>query len=1155
MKAPQFILLIATLVILIPACNQQTSQETTSAKSITNTATNTPIPTKTASPSPTVVPTRTESPSQTPTPQPLAVTIDVPACVANETSDKKTFDAMLDLIKPHLNEMESYRYHTIYQYQVEGEYPEEALSVEVEGTHAGRLPTISSESDDPVLAANLYEASQVKLIDLRTGYHEEVIVNNNGFWAHVDGDSGWIEFAEADPADILILPDIFSPQSIATGGLEPYVSLISEQPPLMSKTEEITDQEVIHRCWVVSAAKGFYDSAINHSNAYTILSEAEVHLWTSEEDTQFIRMAITGSHWGECIGDCDNLYQHDVQRDFLLWMELSDVGDAIEIEVPDEEQVALRIPLTGSESIGDVSAPISELPLPDDAIKIYKPYTGGFDHRYFDYYPEDSGKDPREYPFIEPREYLVASIVFVNELMETYANQGWYHTPMNQRPNYQTEGGFTETARFYLDGMGQRGWQLKGNPLQLGMTELFLFFEKENIVFPVILSPDGTGGTFISAFLPPDAEVMEAVNTGWTIYTIENSELSCEFLMDMDIDQEGRVWITSACGLDVLEESQWSHHDQGGGWVAPIGIDWEGNVWVANNNEPENGLAKFDGQTWTSIDLKDGIRDIKDIFIDAPDKIWISLETEDGNGLGVLEGDDFTYFSNEEIGFQDSYIVTSLVRDPMESVWVSTDSGGLFVFDGNDWRSEQNPICPYLQCFDKDMLIDQQGWLWISEPGKMQVFNGQEWAEYSSESGLPFPNIERIAVDQHNRLWAASHYGLLSVLETNGQWITYTPKEDLGLFYIDAIEVDPLGRIWLATLDGVLVFDPPEPSSTQIREFPAPITAPPIPDPLQEPQTGWTRYTIENSLLPSNLVSSLVVDREDRVWIGTDSGVSVFLPDGSQTTYSMANSPLEAENIRVLAFDSQDRLLIGTCHGLTRLDTDGTWTLFPPDEGLWYPIEEVPKGVRLIYPCVESLAMDNEGRLWMGNNPGGTGSAISVMDEDENWKIYIPENSGLPEDHIYTMAVDEQGQIWIGTWEGISVLGDDGQWETTSMSDLGIVGEYESVTEMLFDDKDRLWIGTTAGLVVKDPGGSLTKYTTSDSDLISDYIQALMIDSEGRVWIGTAEGLSIMETDGTWTNHPSDNSLLPLGGITDLAMDQQGRVWAGTPWGVSVLDP
>ena len=53
-----------------------------------------------------------------------------------------------------------------------------------------------------------------------------------------------------------------------------------------------------------------------------------------------------------------------------------------------------------------------------------------------------------------------------------------------------------------------------------------------------------------------------------------------------------------------------------------------------------------------------------------------------------------------------------------------------------------------------------------------------------------------------------------------------------------------------------------------------------------------------------------------RVWVGTDAGLSVLLPDGSWETYTYENSDLIQGAISSLAMDSQGRLWIGTDAGL-----------------------------------------------------------------------------------------------------------------------------------------------------------------------------------------------------------------------------------------------
>jgi ligand-binding sensor domain-containing protein len=1026
--------------------------------------------------------------------------------------------------------MDSYSYRTLYRYLAEGEFPEDELSVEVLGAHRGRLP----ETPEPpfLLASRLNARSQVSVTDLRTGVRVESIVTEEGFWVREPDTPGWIEFSSARRDDLLILADVFSPQTalLPDGGtLFPY---IYTEAPLMAKSETIEGRVVTHRCWIAPKSEDGIAGAIAHPGIFTLLSEAEVHLWTAEEDTRLVRLALNGSHTAECPADCDFVNSHDVPRELLLWMELFEVGRPIEIEPPDKDQIALNIPPVDLEPSGTVAAPLDELPLPDDAIAPGSSET----------FAED------------PREYGRAAYFFFQNAMDENAGPSWYHTPAIRWSTYLTGKGLSETSAFYLKEMDHRGWKLKGRFLRQDIPTLYLFFEQENVVLPIFLSLGEAGGTYITAMLPPNAEVLEAVEKGWTWYTPQNSDLSDEWVYALAFDQKGRTWMGTRDGVDIFDDGEWTHYtieSMGLGEhdyvdVKALAVDTTGRVWVGT----DAGLTVFDGQSWKPTDIGGGARRL---IPDVQGGMWIVWP----DGLSLLHGEALTHYDEEDIGFSAAHSITDLVVDDRQQVWVSTDGGGLYVFDGKAWQAVQKTTNPpnVVGGGFNDLVIDEQGWLWVSGAEGLQVFDGAAWMSYTIESGLPYYAFEGIAVDSYNRLWAASSQGGLSAFRTEGQWVTYTPISAPDYFSINAVEVDPQGRVWLALLDGVMMFDPPEPASTTVRVFPTPTSAAPTPTPAPMPESGWTRYTAKNSGLVNDVVNTLAVDSQGRVWIGTSEGLSVFGLDGSLTSYTIANSGLIDQSIYALAVDDQDRVWIGTNYGLAQLDPDGNWTIFPPDEGVFYPVEEIPEGAHLMFPVVNALALDNQGRVWMGVNCSGTCYAVTVLDTRSKWTTYIPENSGLPDAYVAALTVDEEGQVWIGTWEGVSVLRAEGHWENLTPDELGLTGEYVSITALAFDEAGRLWIGSTVGLAVRDRDGSLTRYTASDSELINDFVQALAIDGEGRVWVGTLAGLNVLAPDGTWTSYPNGNSRLPLGGITALAIDQQGRVWMGTPWGVSVLAP
>lgn len=47
---------------------------------------------------------------------------------------------------------------------------------------------------------------------------------------------------------------------------------------------------------------------------------------------------------------------------------------------------------------------------------------------------------------------------------------------------------------------------------------------------------------------------------------------------------------------------------------------------------------------------------------------------------------------------------------------------------------------------------------------------------------------------------------------------------------------------------------------------------------------------------------------------------------------------------------------------------------------------------------------------------------ISFKEDKNEWAVFTPENSGLPEGHITSIMEDRKGRIWLGTGKGIVVL-------------------------------------------------------------------------------------------------------------------------------------
>jgi ligand-binding sensor domain-containing protein len=62
---------------------------------------------------------------------------------------------------------------------------------------------------------------------------------------------------------------------------------------------------------------------------------------------------------------------------------------------------------------------------------------------------------------------------------------------------------------------------------------------------------------------------------------------------------------------------------------------------------------------------------------------------------------------------------------------------------------------------------------------------------------------------------------------------------------------------------------------------------------------------------------------------------------------------------------------------------------------------------------VRAIAIDGQGNKWIGTPNGGLAKFDGV-----NWTVYNTSNSGLPSNSVHAIAIDEQGNKWIGTFGG-----------------------------------------------------------------------------------------------------------------------------------------
>ena len=112
----------------------------------------------------------------------------------------------------------------------------------------------------------------------------------------------------------------------------------------------------------------------------------------------------------------------------------------------------------------------------------------------------------------------------------------------------------------------------------------------------------------------------------------------------------------------------------------------------------------------------------------------------------------------------------------------------------------------------------------------------------------------------------------------------------------------------------------------------------------------------------------------------------------------------------------------------------------------------VPKQVKT-HQHIYAVAVDPKGNRWFGGDAG-----LSSLDATEEWQHFNPENSGIHEQMVVSIAVSADGTIWAGhdlESGSVSRLSPDGSWSWFPTREAAVVANYARILET--QNVNRLW--------------------------------------------------------------------------------------------------
>ncbi len=414
------------------------------------------------------------------------------------------------------------------------------------------------------------------------------------------------------------------------------------------------------------------------------------------------------------------------------------------------------------------------------------------------------------------------------------------------------------------------------------------------------------------------------------------------------------------------------------------------------------------------------------------------LTGRDGMLFVGTAGDGVIFFDTKRREFTDSIdigndIITSLSVDDDGCLYIATDGEGIFMYS----IPGRNVVCNLSSRSAAgsrlrsnsiySMLIDDRGLLWV---GYYQ--DGVDYTPYfdSIFETYSYPGVidtgtmavRAVSIDGPRKL-IGTREGLYYIDESTGRSAKFSfPDIRSNIIF----SIAPYrGKYYIGTYGGgMYVFDP---ATLKLTDF----------DNTRQPFYGESIF-------------SIVVDKDDNMWVGTSRGLFRF-KDGQETAcYNEANSQLPAGNVYEIFFDSSGRGWMCAENGMA------VWN------GETLSADRFPKGF-VNNTKIRDVYEDSEHNLYFVPDRGQVIKSNLSLTHFEP----IPFSSDVANSIITFVFEDAEGWLWFGTEKGLVRYDKKSDFRMFNNAD-GLLHPVFTLCPPQCDVDGNLWFGNTLGLIKLD---------------------------------------------------------------------------------------
>lgn len=591
-------------------------------------------------------------------------------------------------------------------------------------------------------------------------------------------------------------------------------------------------------------------------------------------------------------------------------------------------------------------------------------------------------------------------------------------------------------------------------------------------------------------------------------------------------DRNGNIWIgTKRRGISVLisQTGRFKHYRHISGnprslpentvtdfYLSPTGEMWiKMESFLVKYNEPDDSFKSYGH--FSNVFKRSG--NIGNQIAEESDTTFL-IGTKDGiNRFSIRTGmfERLHKYDNQSVVFQDE---VHHIQQISRSHYLIGAESGLFLLEPGKHMMPVPASGSYGAKVSVNAIsYDIHGNIWLGTTRGLEMYKGGgQRHELYMQSGNGQPLIQgEISVlynDASDLLWVGTRFNGLYKINLSPSKFSYLGKDNAGnldmrSFNIRSIYEDTKGRLWLGTLNsGIYVLDK---SRKLVRHY----------------VLNSERYRSYD-----DAVGSMYEDEKGLIWVGSNTGIYTIDPVYNRVTeFNYVNDNryttlLKNNPVTVVLGDSIGNMWFGTHFGLYRYNNHKMFSYFSEEVSKTLPADHIT-----------AMSLDGARGIWIGTDDG------LAYFENKSGKI-IPLSdfkvSGNTDLQIQSLALDNSGRLWAGTRSGL--------YSITRVREDSIVVEAspairnEKVPSVIPDGKRRIWVSSSKGITMISPEGTIRDYDIYDGvppQLFN--LSSALSTSDGAIYFGGVDGLCWVYPDSL-----SFNIHRPRIAITDISICNKG---------------